>query len=288
MIQVLNMKKAVMTFTVSVLLLISAMLISMPVFAASPIAHPVLDRASSGQVRMNHNDTMNNDSAVNAIKFNGSAINASRFNVSMYNASRFNSSMYNASRFNGSMYNTSRFNSSADHPRINDAYVRLGGRRLTQYNDLMTKQDSGIARWSAAGFNVSGMQCVENGARANVISPLQTVNGTDNGTMMKDQLRSTCLDNGSAYSYHYSAKMDLERLTSVSEKLSTLTNNTTIQGQLADVNADLASVSSTLDSVGTSPYSGTQEQQVSSGLKSASQELKDVIREINQDRNRQE
>ncbi len=171
--------------------------------------------------------------------------------------------------------------------RIDDGYIRLGDQRLSDYNTLLSKEDTQIANMASKGFDVSGLQSVEDGARTNVVTPLQNAVNTGNGTVIRDQLRSTCMDNGMPYSYHYSAKINLARLTSINDKLATLVNNTTIQGQISDVSSKLVSVSSTIDSIGTSPYTGSQKDQVWDGLKDASQELKTIIKEINSDRNKQ-
>jgi hypothetical protein len=165
--------------------------------------------------------------------------------------------------------------------RINEQYIRLGQQRLSEYNHLLSMENTQISNMESKGFDVSGMQSVVAGAQANVVTPLQNAVNTGNGTVIKEELKSVCLDNGMPYSYHYSAQINLARLTSINDKLATLVNNTTIQGQISDVSSKLSAVSSNLDSIGTSPYTGSQESQVWDGMKAASQELKTIIREIN-------
>ncbi len=174
---------------------------------------------------------------------------------------------------------------AANGSRINDAYVKIGDQRLTDYNNLLSKGDTQIATLSSKGFDVSGLQSVENGARSNVVAPLQAAVNTGDGTTIKAQLKSTCLDNGMPYSYHYSAKINLERLTTVNNKLMTMVTNSTVQGQLSDVSAKLSKVRSQLDAIGTSPYTGSQKDDVWNGLKSAAQEMKTAIQEINANHN---
>jgi Spy/CpxP family protein refolding chaperone len=170
--------------------------------------------------------------------------------------------------------------------RMDNIYIILGKQRLSQYNSLLSKENSQISAMASKGFDVSGLQSVVAGAQSNVVTPLQNAVNTGNGTVVKDQLKSACLDNGMPYSYHYSAQINLARLTSINNKLATLVNNTTIQGQISDVNSKLSSVSSTLNSIGTSPYTGSQQDQVWDGLQAASQELKTIIIEINANRNK--
>lgn len=174
---------------------------------------------------------------------------------------------------------------AANGSRINDAYVKVGNQRLTDYNNLLSKEDSQIANLGSKGFDVSGLQSVENGARSSVVAPLQTAVNTGDGATIKAQLKSTCLDNGMPYSYHYSAKINLERLTTVNNKLLTLVNNSTIQGQLSDVSSKLSAVRGQLDAIGTSPYTGSQKDDVWNGLKDAALEMKTAIQEINANHN---
>ncbi len=174
---------------------------------------------------------------------------------------------------------------AANGSRINNAYVQIGDQRLTDYNTLMSKEDAQITNLGSKGFDVSGLQSVEDGARSNVVAPLQTAVNTGDGTTIKAQLKSSCLDNGMPYSYHYSAKINLERLTTVNNKLLTLVTNSTIQGQLSDVSSKLSAVRSQLDAIGTSPYTGSQKDDVWNGLKAASKEIKTAIQEINANHN---
>lgn len=168
---------------------------------------------------------------------------------------------------------------------INNAYVRIGEQRLSEYNNLLSMENTQITNMASRGFDVAGLQSVVAGAETNVVDPLQNAVNTGNGTIIRNELMSVCLDNGAPYSYHYSAQINLARLTSINDKLATLTSNSTIQGQISDVNSTLATVSSTLGSIGTNPYTGSQESQVWDGLKAASQELRTIIMEINADRN---
>ncbi len=133
---------------------------------------------------------------------------------------------------------------------------------------------------SSKGFDVSGMQAAQSDAQASVITPLQNALGTQNGTTVRNELKSVSLGNGAPYSDHYYAKFDLAKLSSVSAKIAASTNDSTVQQQLSDVNSQLSSSSSTLGAVGTSPYTGSQQDQVWNPLKSAASELKTIIGEL--------
>ena len=163
----------------------------------------------------------------------------------------------------------------------NQIYIEIGTQRLDNYNKVLSAENGQIANMSAKGYDVSGLQAVVSDAQANVVTPLQNAVDTGNGTVIKAQLKAACLDNGMPYSDHYAAKINLARLTAVDNKLLAMVNNTTIQGQLSDVNAKLTNVQGQLNTIGTNPYTGSQKDDVWNGLKAAAQELKTAISEIN-------
>lgn len=171
--------------------------------------------------------------------------------------------------------------------QVSNANVELGKIRLQSYNDVMAKDDTVIANMSAKGMDVSGMQAVENNAKSNVIAPLQSAVNSNDGKTVRDELKAKSLGNGAPYSDHFYANSDLQRLKSVSAKIGASTNNSTVQQQLADVNSKLSSVSGTLSSIGTSPYSGDQQNQVWNTLKSAADELRAILNQHKGSQNKQ-
>jgi hypothetical protein len=164
--------------------------------------------------------------------------------------------------------------------QVNSANLALGNAVLGGYNTVLQDHATLMSNMSSKGFDVSGMQAAQNEAQSSVISPLQDALGTQNGTTVRNALKSASLGNGAPYSDHYYAKFDLAKLSSVSAKIATSTNNSSVQQQLNDVNTQLSSSSSTLGTVGTSPYAGSQQDQVWNPLKAASSELKTIIGEL--------
>ena len=164
--------------------------------------------------------------------------------------------------------------------QVDNAGVELGNAVLNGYNTVLQAHDTLMSNMSSKGFDISGMQAAQNEAQSSVITPLQNAVGTQNGTAVKNELKSVSLGNGAPYSDHYYAKFDLAKLDSVSTKIAASTNDTAIQQQLDDVNTQLSSSSSTFGIVGTSPYTGSQQDQVWNPLKSASSELKTIIGEL--------
>ncbi len=164
--------------------------------------------------------------------------------------------------------------------QVNSANVELGNAVLGGYNTVFQAHDTLMNNMSSKGFDVSGMQAAQSDAQASVITPLQNALGTQNGTTVRNELKSASLGNGAPYSDHYYAKFDLAKLSSVSAKIAASTNNSTVQQQLSDVNSQLSSSSSTLGAVGTAPYSGSQQDQVWNPIKSAASELKTIIGEL--------
>lgn len=165
--------------------------------------------------------------------------------------------------------------------QTNAAIIELGGIRLTYYNDLMSKTDARMSELSGKGIDVSGMQSVKTGAESNVIGPLQSAVSSGDANAVKAELNDKCLANGAPYSYHFYAKIDLEALKAISAKIGACVNNSTVQQQLAEVNAKLSSAESTLNVVGTNPYTSEQQSQVWDNLKAASDGLKAIIKELN-------
>lgn len=165
--------------------------------------------------------------------------------------------------------------------QTNAAIIELGGIRLTYYNDLMSKTDARMSELSGKGIDVSGMQSVKTGAESNVIGPLQSAVSSGDANAVKAELNDKCLANGAPYSYHFYAKIDLEALKAISAKIGACVNNSTVQQQLAEVNAKLSSVEGTLNVVGTNPYTSEQQSQVWDNLKAASDGLKAIIKELN-------
>jgi hypothetical protein len=161
------------------------------------------------------------------------------------------------------------------------AVIELGNIRLSYYNDAMSKSDDRMSKLSAKGIDVSGMQAVESGAKANVVDPLQSAVSSGNADAVKAQLHDKCIGNGQPYSYHFFANMDLQALKATSAKIGTSVNNSTVQQQLAGVNAKLSGVEGSLSSIGTSPYTSGQQDQVWNDLKAASESLKTIIKELN-------
>jgi hypothetical protein len=169
--------------------------------------------------------------------------------------------------------------------QTNAAIVELGNVRLTYYNDVLSAADYHMAKLSAKGIDVSGMQGVEAGAENNVIGPLRSAVSSGDASAVKQELHDKCIANGAPYSYHIYAKLDLEALKAVSAKIGSSVNNSTIQEQLIAVNERLSSAEGALNVVGTSPYTAEQQSQVWDNLKAASEGLKAIIKELNSGQN---
>lgn len=160
------------------------------------------------------------------------------------------------------------------------AIIELGNVRLNYYNDAMSKDDQRMSQLSSKGIDVSGMQGVKSDAMSSVVTPLQSAIISGNADAVKSQLHDRCLANGQPYSFHFFAKNDLEALKATSAKISATTDNETVHQQLADVNGKLSNAESTLNTVGTSPYTSDQQSQVWDSLKAASDGLKTILTEL--------
>ncbi|HUL61669.1 MAG TPA: hypothetical protein VLT35_01295 [Methanocella sp.] len=162
--------------------------------------------------------------------------------------------------------------------RMNNVVIGLGNLRLTHYNDAVAKYDDRMTKLSAKGVDVSGMQAVEAGAQASVIGPLQTAIASADPAAVKAELKDKCLGNGAPYSYHFWAKMDTAGGQAISARVADNATQAGYGEQLAQVNAELATAQSTLDSVGTNPYTIEQKSTIWDSLKAAADGLKDLIK----------
>jgi hypothetical protein len=164
--------------------------------------------------------------------------------------------------------------------RIQDITVRLGSIRLNRYNTAVANYDDRMSKLNAKGVDISVMQSVEIGARAPVIAPLQSAVAANDAPAVRAELKDKSLGNGAPYSYHFWAKMDLAGGKAVTAKI---TDNATQAGygdQIAQINAELATAQSTLDNVGTNPYTTEQQNTIWSSLKSAAGQLVNIIKAL--------
>lgn len=164
--------------------------------------------------------------------------------------------------------------------QLNQIEIQEGQARLSEYNTDIAAADSMIANLSAKGIDTSAMQSIVAGAEANVVTPLQNAVNEGDVNATKDVLKSTCMYNGAAYSYHLAAQLDLARLQAITAKISANATNDGYGSQIADINAKLSSAQTMLGQIGTSPYSGDQESQYYGILNSASDEIKTVMKEM--------
>lgn len=160
------------------------------------------------------------------------------------------------------------------------AVIELGSARLAHYNNAMSKADDRMAKLSAKGVDVSGMQGARAGAGSGVVGPLQAAVSSGDASAIKNELHDRCLANGAPYSYHFYAKTGLEALKGISAKIGASTNNSTIKEQLAAVDSRLSAAQEALNAAGASPYTAEQKSQVWDNLKAASSGLKEIIKEL--------
>lgn len=164
--------------------------------------------------------------------------------------------------------------------QVNGIIIKLGNLKLDYYHDVMSKADDRMAIMSSKGIDISGMQGVQAEAHSNVVSPLYSAVNSGDPNAIRDQLKSRCLGNGAAYSDHYFAKMDYQALKAITSRIADNATKAGCRDQIADVNAKLSTVDSTLSTVGTSTYAGDQKDTIWNNLKAASEEIKTIIQEL--------
>ena len=164
--------------------------------------------------------------------------------------------------------------------RMSSVTIQLGNIRLASYDDAVAKFDGRMGKLSARGVDVSGMQSVEAGAQSAVISPLRAAVASCIAATVRVELKDRSLGNGAPYSYHFWAKMDAEGTKAITAKIADNATRAGYGDQIAEVNAKLAAAQSTLDRVGTSPYTAGQQDSIFNNLKAAAVQLKDIIKAL--------
>ena len=161
--------------------------------------------------------------------------------------------------------------------QIGSITLQLGSIRLADYNEAVAKYDDRMSKLSAKGVDVSAMQSIEAGAQADVISPLQAAVASGNASLVRAELKDKSLGNGAPYSYHFWAKMDTAGGQATSARIADNATKAGYGDQLAQVNANLSTAQSTLNSVGTNPYTTGQKDTIWDSLKAAAEGLKNII-----------
>jgi hypothetical protein len=156
--------------------------------------------------------------------------------------------------------------------------LQLGNIRLTHYNDAVARANDQMSRLSAKGVDVTGVQGVVDGAQSSVIAPLQSAVASGSPEAVRAELKDKCLGNGAPYSYHFWARKDIQVTSAISANIADSATGAGYGDELADVNAKIEAAQSTLESVGTSPYTAGQQDTIWNNLKSAAEGLKNIIK----------
>ncbi len=159
--------------------------------------------------------------------------------------------------------------------------ISIGNKKLDYYDQVLSKSELLIANMSRAGIDTSGMESVVAGARSSIVSPLESAVASGDSAQVSNELKTKCLLNGTSYSYHYGAKMDLETLKATTKKIEKIVTKAGYGTQIEEVNTHLANAESALASVGTNPYTKDQKEYIYGELQSASVILADIIKSMN-------
>ncbi|MCX8195211.1 MAG: hypothetical protein N3G22_03865 [Candidatus Micrarchaeota archaeon] len=169
-----------------------------------------------------------------------------------------------------------------------EARANLGIARLSHYNAIIQSWQKSTDKLGEKGISTAGMQSVIDGAKANVIRPIENAIASNNTTTIMEALKIYCLGdgcNGTAQSppqnYHGFAKINLERLQAILNAASTNSTNSTNSSLLSQAQAKLNTARTTLEQVGTSQYSNAQGDLIWGSLKDAAKLLREYLRQNN-------
>ena len=192
---------------------------------------------------------------------------------------------YNVSRDTIATLRTG-FKSAQDTMKVceNNAAISLGTARITAFNDAVGAWQDSANKLAAKGLSVTAIQGVIDSAKSNVIAPLQAAVNSGNSQTVKDALKTYCLGNGCSgssasatpYNYHGYAKVNLERLQAIYEKLASTGSGSS---SLASAKAKLDSARSSLLQIGTGKYTDGQLASIEQDLKGAMSDLKTNMKE---------
>ena len=157
----------------------------------------------------------------------------------------------------------------------------LGQSRIDHYNSIIAQWQSTTDSLATKNVSVSAIQAVIDGAKTSVIIPLQNAVATGDSEQIKSALNTYCLGNGceggngtSPQNYHGFAKINLERLQAIKNKLESSGTST----YLSQAQGELDLVRSTLSSVGSAKMDSSQEQSIWENLRDAARLIRDHIR----------
>lgn len=156
-----------------------------------------------------------------------------------------------------------------------------GSKKRDYYNKVLNGSEQRISAMRQAGIDVSGMETVLAGARSDVVAPLGSALDSGDKDQVSSELKSKCLFNGTSYSYHYGAKMDLEALKATIKKIENVATRAGHGGEITEAKLHISNAESTMLAAGTSPYTAEQKAYINAELKSASLILADVIVSMN-------
>lgn len=161
--------------------------------------------------------------------------------------------------------------------------IKLGSARIRHYNAIIDVWQTTTDKLGEKGVSTTAMQGVIGGAESNVIAPLQAAVDSGDSEQVKAALKTYCLGNdcpgngdAAPQNYHGFAKINLERLQAIVDKL----QETAESSVLEDAEAKLDIVHSTLAQVGGSQYSEEQQSAVWDNLREAAKLVRDYMRSI--------
>lgn len=149
--------------------------------------------------------------------------------------------------------------------------------RIEQYNDQISAFQHTIAKLNSNGVATAGLNETLQSANSTIIAPLQNaVNSASNSTQIRNALNSYCLFDGctNGTNFHLDARMATGILSGILDKATTLNITKNQTATLDEAQGNLTAATDILQTVGTSPYTPTQETQLWADIQSSAMLLR--------------
>ncbi|MBI5046679.1 hypothetical protein HZC07_03020 [Candidatus Micrarchaeota archaeon] len=160
------------------------------------------------------------------------------------------------------------------------ALKQYANAKVNGYERLLAQYNNKITNLSAKGIDTSILSTIVSDAQSQIVDPLKSaISSATNGSQVRMALGEFCLFNGcpNGDNFHLAAKFEIEKLNKQLAYIQANGNETGVQDKITDAQSALASASSALSSVGTNKYLPDQEQAVWSNIRTAAQDIKQIL-----------
>ena len=172
-----------------------------------------------------------------------------------------------------------------DCVRQND--LKVAEKRADYYQHVLDKHTEQIEKLSKRNSSTTEMSDLISQAQSTIVTPLKNAANSGDAAQAESALKQYCLWNGcrNGTNFHFAARFEFARLTAMLSRISPMANSAGLLNDISAVQAQLDSAKSTLASIGTSDFTGTQQRdEVWIPLKSAVGAFKKLGQDLRNER----